>query len=86
MQAKLLQQIGNLFDKPEALALSVLQIDDAVMQKLAAVGFDDIVDLHLMKFPEAAAFSSQVSADDLKALKKKATAVLSDLLGISLEA
>jgi N utilization substance protein A len=84
MQAKVLLRIDRLADSPESLALSLVA-DEAVAQKLSAVGFDDIIDLHLMKFPEAAVLSSQVSLDDLKALKKKATAELSKLLGMTLD-
>jgi hypothetical protein len=86
MQAKTLLQIGKLFDKPEAIAFSTIQVDDATAQKLSVVGIEDIVDLHLVKFPEAAALSSQVNVDELKGLKKKATAALSAALGISLDA
>ncbi len=84
MQAKVLLQIDRLADKAEGLALSEVA-DEAVAAKLSGVGFEDIVDLHLMKFPETAVLSTQVSLDDLKALKKKATAKLSSLLGIQLE-
>lgn len=86
MQAKLLLQMENLFEKPELLSLSVLEVDEAVAQKLTAVGFDDIIDLHLMKFPEAAAFSSLVGIEDLKTLKKKASDKLAEMLGVSIEA
>jgi len=84
MQAKVLLQIDRLADKWEGLALSEVA-DEAVAAKLSGVGFEDIVDLHLMKFPETAVLSTQVSLDDLKALKKKATAKLSALLGTQLE-
>lgn len=85
MQAKVLLQIDRFADKGEGLALSEVVDDEAVATKLREVGFEDIIDLHLMKFPESAVISSQVGLDDLKALKKKATAKLSELLGIALD-
>lgn len=84
MQAKVLLQIDRLLDEPQSLALSTIA-DADVAQKLNAVGFDDVVDLHLMKFPEVSVMSTGVSLDDLKALKKKATQALSQLLGIALD-
>lgn len=85
LQAKLLLQIETLLEKPESLALSLLGADEATLQKLAQVGFDDAADVYLLKFMEAAVLSSGVGLDDLKGLKKKAAALLSGLLGVTLE-
>ena len=84
LQTRVLLQLDRMVADAGAPPLTNIT-DEATAQKLKSAGFDDIIDLYLMKFPEAAALSSQVSLEDLKALKKKAASSLAELTGLALE-